>query len=99
MEMEGPVPKLCCGAIAGMFAQTLTYPGDTIRRRLQTDGIGGKEPLYKSAWDCTMVTVRKEGIRGLFHGLQTNIIRCIPGAAIQFAAYDTLKDLLTATDD
>ena len=65
---------------------------------MQTDGIGGKEPLYKSAWDCTMVTVRKEGMRGLFHGLQTNIIRCIPGAAIQFAAYDTLKDLLTATD-
>jgi hypothetical protein len=25
MGMEGPVPKLCCGAVAGMFAQTLTY--------------------------------------------------------------------------
>ena len=31
----GVLLKLGCGACAGITAQTLTYPGDTVRRRLQ----------------------------------------------------------------
>lgn len=83
--------------MSGLFAQTITYPGDTIRRRMQTNGVGGTERIYKTSWDCCVKTVRAEGIRGLYHGLWVNVIRCLPGAAIQFAAYDALKVLLGAT--
>ena len=34
--------KLVLGASAGVTAQTITYPGDVVRRRMQTDGINGK---------------------------------------------------------
>jgi solute carrier family 25 phosphate transporter 23/24/25/41 len=34
-----------CGMISGLFAQTVTYPGDTIRKRMQTDGIRGATPM------------------------------------------------------
>ena len=89
-----PAWKMACGACAGILAQTITYPGDTIRRRMQTNGMGGAPRLYRHSWDCCAQTVRNEGVRGLFHGLKANVVRSIPGAAIQFAAYDTLKEVL-----
>ena len=89
--------KLLLGALSGLFAQTITYPGDTIRRRMQTNGAGGAERVYKNSWDCCKKTIRAEGFQGLYHGLGVNIIRCLPGAAIQFAAYDSLKILFKAT--
>ena len=82
------------GAISGLGAQTVTYPGDTVRRRMITNGINGEAKLYVNSWDCSRKIIQNEGTVGLFRGLSTNAIRCIPGAAIQFAAYDGLKSLL-----
>lgn len=87
----GPWGKLTAGAGAGLFAQTATYWGDTLRRRMQTNGAGGSEKLYNNSWDCAKTILRKEGVVGLYRGITTNIVRCIPGAAIQFAAYDFFK--------
>ena len=87
---------MVAGAFAGMTAQTITYPGDTIRRRMQSNGIGGTARVYDNSWHCMVKVVEKEGFIGLYQGLSINIIRGIPGAAIQFAAYDTLKGLLSA---
>lgn len=90
---RNPLYTLPAGGAAGLFAQTLTYPGDTIRRRMQTNGIGGRKKIYSSSMDAVMKTVRGEGIAGLYKGLTANAVRCIPGAAIQFFAYDNLKFL------
>lgn len=87
---------MVAGACAGMTAQTITYPGDTIRRRMQSNGIGGRDRIYSNSWQCMVKVVADEGIVGLYQGLGINIIRGIPGAAIQFAAYETLKSLLGA---
>lgn len=88
------VARLLCGALAGIGAQTVTYPGDTVRRRMQINGMGGKERLYKDSWDCTKKLYKNEGFRAFFHGLYANTLRAIPGAAIQFWSYDLLKELL-----
>jgi hypothetical protein len=84
---------MMAGALAGMTAQTITYPGDTIRRRMQSNGMGGTKILYKNSWHCTTTIIKTEGIVGLYRGLLINCIRGIPGAAIQFAAYESLKTL------
>jgi len=87
------IHKLFCGAISGLFAQLITYPGDTVRRRMITNGSGGKERIYKNTWDCCVKTVKNEGVGALFAGARTNVYRCIPGAAIQFASYEKCKQL------
>lgn len=93
---DGTTPlqwSILAGAGAGLVAQTITFPGDVIRRRMQTNGAAGAERLYKNSWHCTRVTVQREGWLALYKGLSTNVLRCLPGAGIQFAAYDTLKKL------
>mmetsp|Transcript_15167 Transcript_15167/g.22712 ORF Transcript_15167/g.22712 Transcript_15167/m.22712 type:complete len:319 (-) Transcript_15167:6-962(-) len=86
--------KLACGAAAGLSAQTLTFPGDTIRRRMQIQGVGGRERQYTNTIDCCKKILANEGFRGFFKGCLTNAIRALPGAAIQFATYDTIKKIL-----
>lgn len=82
------------GAFAGLVAQTVTYPGDTVRRRMQTNGAGGAPRVYRNSWDCTMRTFRNEGLKGFFRGNWTNTVRAVPGAAIQFLAYERFKEML-----
>eukprot|EP01090_Pellita_catalonica_P011916 TRINITY_DN2475_c0_g1_i1.p1 TRINITY_DN2475_c0_g1~~TRINITY_DN2475_c0_g1_i1.p1 ORF type:complete len:261 (+),score=27.34 TRINITY_DN2475_c0_g1_i1:3-785(+) len=90
-----PLPlSLTAGASAGIFAQTITFPGDTVRRRMITNGAGGKPRLYKNSLQCLISVIKIEGWTHLYSGLKTNVVRCIPGAAIQFAAYESVKRIL-----
>lgn len=72
--------KLSCGAAAGVLAQSLMYPGDTLRRRMQTSGIGGEAKTYTSTWHCARTMVRQEGVKGLYRGIWANTVKAIPNA-------------------
>lgn len=39
---ETAVRKLTCGALAGTISQTITYPFDVLRRKMQTVGMKGE---------------------------------------------------------
>ncbi len=40
----------------------MQYPIDTVRRRMQLQGIGGRPLLYKNAVDCLMTMSKKEAV-------------------------------------
>jgi solute carrier family 25 (mitochondrial phosphate transporter), member 23/24/25/41 len=82
---------LTCGSLAGISAQTLSYPLDTVRHRMQANGIGGQAAVYSGTWDCISKIAAREGVRGFFKGWGLNTFRALPGAAVQFTSYDTLK--------
>ena len=90
------IRKLLAGSLAGVCSQTITYPGDTVRRRMIANGTGGQKKLYRNSWDCLMTVIRKEGMQGLFKGATANLVRCIPGAAIQFYAYDLFSSIISS---
>ncbi|GAB2230898.1 hypothetical protein Droror1_Dr00015195 [Drosera rotundifolia] len=98
--------KLACGAVAGTVGQTVAYPLDVVRRRMQMvgwkdassvitgDGIS-KAPLeYNGMVDTFRKTIQYEGARALYKGLVPNSVKVVPSIAIAFVTYEVVKDAL-----
>eukprot|EP00899_Mesostigma_viride_P011019 jgi/Mesvir1/19919/Mv13190-RA.1 len=100
----GVFTRLACGAVAGSIGQTVAFPLDVIRRRLQVtgwdgaartvlaaDGSAASAPVYTGMIDAFVKTVRHEGWRGLYKGLWTNYVKVGPSIAIAFVVYEEMK--------
>jgi solute carrier family 25 phosphate transporter 23/24/25/41 len=72
------------GAAAGLFAQSVCYPLDLVRRRMQLRG-----KVYSSTPMAFYTIVQQEGVKGLYKGMVPNAVKIIPNNAIRFLAYDT----------
>jgi hypothetical protein len=91
----GVLPKILAGASASLIAQTVTYPGDILRRRMQLDGMGTKrEYAYNHIWDATKKIYKHEGWRAFFKGIHVNSLRILPEGALVFVLVDGFKKLL-----
>ncbi|KAG1742921.1 mitochondrial carrier domain-containing protein [Suillus lakei] len=90
------VRKLACGALAGSISQTLTYPFDVLRRKMQVTGMahGGLGYHYNGAFDALGSIIRTEGLRGLYRGLWPNLLKVAPSIATSFFTYELVKELL-----
>ncbi|KAH7322319.1 mitochondrial carrier [Rhizoctonia solani] len=88
--------KLMCGALAGSISQTLTYPFDVLRRKMQVVGMqqGVLGYKYNGAIDALRTIVRVEGMQGLYRGLWPNLLKVAPSIATSFFTYETVKDFL-----
>ncbi|KDO34941.1 hypothetical protein SPRG_01003 [Saprolegnia parasitica CBS 223.65] len=86
--------KMICGGGAGMIATLLTYPNDTVRRRMQMQGIGGNPRLYRHTLDCYIKLAKSEGIKSYYRGLTPTLVRAMPNMGIQFACYDIFRSWL-----
>ncbi|CAL8463897.1 g3432 [Coccomyxa elongata] len=93
--------RLACGGVAGTTGQTVAYPLDVVRRRMQMSGWQGAQELhaegghavaYRGMVDCFVRTVREEGVKALFKGLLPNYIKVVPSIAIAFVTYEKLKE-------
>ncbi|KAE8220395.1 hypothetical protein CF319_g6074 [Tilletia indica] len=90
------VVKLGCGGVAGTVSQTLTYPLDVLRRRMQMAGmkderLGFKE---KTSWAVMGSLFKAEGVRGLYRGLFSNLLKVAPSIATSFTVYETVQQML-----
>ena len=65
--------KLLCGALAGSISQTLTYPFDVLRRKMQVTGMQNGSIKYNGAVDALRSIIRSEGVAGLYRGLWPNL--------------------------
>jgi solute carrier family 25 phosphate transporter 23/24/25/41 len=70
----------------GSISQTLTYPFDVLRRKMQVVGMGSSALgyQYNGALDAARVIIKTEGVRGMYRGLWPNLRAYI----IIFAADD-----------
>ena len=68
--------KLACGALAGSISQTLTYPFDVLRRKMQVTGMDTLGVKYNGALDALQSIIRTEGVGGLYRGLWPNLRKC-----------------------
>ncbi|XP_076749852.1 mitochondrial thiamine pyrophosphate carrier isoform X1 [Xylocopa sonorina] len=92
--------SMISGSIAGLLAKTAIYPFDLSRKRLQIQGFKSGRKNFGTFFecrgliDCLRVTVKAEGVRGLFKGLVPSQIKATATTALHFTTYEqSLKAL------
>lgn len=66
----------------------ISYPVDTVRRRMMMTSGTGK--AYKNSLDCAQTVIKEEGVASLFKGAGANVLRGVAGAGV-LAGFDTIK--------
>lgn len=93
-QQKSIMMRLSCGALAGLFGQTFTYPLDVVRRQMQVENLRHSvqgNARYRNTWEGLTAIVSNQGWRQLFAGLNINYIKIVPSVAIGFTAYDMMK--------
>lgn len=82
--------SFCLGYGVTVSSGLLSYPIDTIRRRMMMTS--GEAVKYKGSMDCTAQIIKNEGAKSLFKGAGANILRGIAGAGV-LAGFDKIEEL------
>merc|ERR1712032_1100775 len=80
------------GQIVTVSAGIISYPLDTVRRRLMMTS-GSKEKLYNGTMDCFSKIYQREGASAFFKGCLSNVIRGTGGALV-LTFYDKIQEAL-----
>lgn len=78
------------GYVVTISAGLVSYPIDTIRRRMMMTS--GQAVKYKGSMDCFLTVVKTEGPLTLMKGAGANILRGVAGAGV-LAGFDKFKEL------
>ena len=88
-----PLADLSIGAVAGALAQTVSYPFEVIRRRMQVGGV--THPDRWMSWKETVSSVwGSKGFRGFYVGLSIGYLKIVPMTAVSFAVWQWIKRIL-----
>jgi len=82
--------SFCLGYGVTVTAGLISYPIDTIRRRMMMTS--GQAVKYDGAIDCTRQILANEGFMSMMKGAGANILRGVAGAGV-LAGFDKFKDV------
>lgn len=100
IDAESGEPKLgllltvLCGAASGCLATCVTFPMDTIRRRMQIQNLHVPPEQRLSSHQQFVKLVTKEGLSSVYRGLTPELIKVIPMVGTMFLVYEFTKELL-----
>jgi solute carrier family 25 phosphate transporter 23/24/25/41 len=63
---------------------------ESIRRKLQTQGVAGRPVQYAGIVDCAAKVVQTSGVRGLYAGLAANLLKAPFNVGIMFLTYEEI---------
>jgi len=86
--------KFAIAQVVAMGSVTVSYPFDTVRRRLMMMS-GEGEKMYSGTMDCWKKILKDEGAKAFFKGNFTNVLRSI-GCALVLVGYDEIITVLKA---
>jgi len=90
----GIFSKFCVAQVAVSASGVVSYPFDTMQRRLQIEASKpAKEQIYNGMQDCFQKILKTEGPRGFFKGALANVLRGT-GAAIVLVMYDEIMNFV-----
>jgi len=91
MKGAGFLVKFAVGYAVTVTAGLLSYPLDTIRRRMMMTSGGKDSGKYKSSIDCGVQIMKNEGIKSMYKGAGSNILRGLAGALV-LVSFDYCKN-------
>eukprot|EP00951_Prasinocladus_malaysianus_P048549 scaffold659815_cov47-Prasinocladus_malaysianus.AAC.1 len=77
------------GAASKLAASLVTYPQQVIRSRIQQRS-SKYAVQYRNGCSTLRITLKREGIMGLYKGLIPNVLRVMPSSAITFVVYENV---------
>merc|ERR1712215_384583 len=89
----GVTVSFLLGLAVTVTAGLMSYPIDTVRRRMMMTSGGGVK--YKGSFDCFRQVLANEGFMSLMKGAGANIIRGVAGAGV-LAGFDKFKEVYIA---
>ncbi|CAH9074384.1 unnamed protein product [Cuscuta europaea] len=78
------------------LAGLLSYPLDTVRRRMMMQSGSGAPPMYRNTLDCWKKIYKMEGPASFYRGALSNVFRSV-GAAAVLVLYDEVKKFMDWT--
>lgn len=80
---------IVAGSIGGVAQVLSGHPLDTVKVRLQT-----QSDIYKGTVDCLSRTLKEEGVKGLYKGVQSPLVGLAVMNSVMFLAYGQSKALI-----
>jgi solute carrier family 25 phosphate transporter 23/24/25/41 len=94
----GMVLTLLCGASSGILATLITFPMDTIRRRMQVQNLHVLDPKQRlTSRQQFSKLFFEEGLSSLYRGLTPEILKVVPMVGTMFVVYEWAKGMLRVT--
>ncbi|KAJ3030570.1 UNVERIFIED_CONTAM: ADP/ATP carrier protein [Siphonaria sp. JEL0065] len=89
---KSPLADATAGAAGAVFANSLVFPLDVIKTRLQTQNklVKGSE-VYKNSLDAFIRIFQKEGLAGLYSGLGGGLFGTVASAFSYFYFYSIIR--------
>ncbi|KAI8980015.1 mitochondrial carrier [Trametes punicea] len=86
LKRATPIADLSIGAVSGALAQTVSYPFEVVRRRMQVGGLTRPDRWLR--WGETVRAIwTTRGWRGFYVGLSIGILKVVPMTAVSYAVW------------
>jgi len=94
--VSSPLPTLAIGGIAGSTAAVFTTPFDTIKTRLQTQGLGASQGgrVMRGVIPTMKDIILHEGVGGLYRGVIPRLFIYVTQGAVFFTSYEMARKAL-----
>ena len=93
-EKLGFFLTLGCGAASGIMSTLITFPFDTVRRRMQIQGQHFAPEERLTGLQMIRSLLKKDGIKGCYRGIRPEVLKVVPMVGTMFTVYEILKDKL-----
>ncbi|CAN0916721.1 Mitochondrial thiamine pyrophosphate carrier 1 [Linum grandiflorum] len=80
-------------SIATVTASAAMYPIEVVRRRMQMERSSAKDNKRAGLFKTFKRMLRKRGIRGLYSGINSHLVKVVVGHALAFTAFELLMKL------
>lgn len=90
--------KFCLTGVASMCSETVTFPVDMVKTRLQLQGETGFTGSRLGFCGMMGNIVKQEGIRGLYVGLAPAVVRHIPYTGFRAIGYEYIRGFFCGQD-